>query len=173
MNDGTSVARTAPRGKQNPRGGRRRGAPELNGEYYLGGSQRGHDFRGGRGEPGRQRRGRDDRSHSTFMPDAQLTIRSGRPLDHAPKGCRTDDPSDAEQGDVGRVGQGTSTDHNKPVDEKEVCFICASTIEHWSIAPCNHQTCHICALRLRALYKKLDCAYCKVSNGLFNPPKGG
>lgn len=42
-----------------------------------------------------------------------------------------------------------------------MCFICASKIEHISIAPCNHQTCHICALRLRALYKTRACAHCR------------
>ena len=48
-------------------------------------------------------------------------------------------------------------------EEAEVCFICASPIEHTSIAPCNHQTCHICSLRLRALYKTRACAHCRVS----------
>ena len=47
--------------------------------------------------------------------------------------------------------------------EAEICFICASTVIHNSIAPCNHRTCHICALRLRALYKTRACAHCRVS----------
>lgn len=47
--------------------------------------------------------------------------------------------------------------------EAEVCFICASPAIHNSIAPCNHRTCHICALRLRALYKSRACAHCRVS----------
>lgn len=46
--------------------------------------------------------------------------------------------------------------------EAEVCFICASPVIHNSIAPCNHRTCHICALRLRALYKTRACAHCRV-----------
>ena len=51
---------------------------------------------------------------------------------------------------------------NKEEDvEAEVCFICASTVIHNSIAPCNHRTCHICALRLRALYKTRACAHCR------------
>jgi len=45
--------------------------------------------------------------------------------------------------------------------EAEVCFICASPVVHNSIAPCNHRTCHICALRLRALYKTRACAHCR------------
>ena len=51
----------------------------------------------------------------------------------------------------------------------EICFICASKIEHISIAPCNHQTCHICALRLRALYKTRACAHCRVSRTYIAP----
>jgi hypothetical protein len=47
-------------------------------------------------------------------------------------------------------------------DDGEVCFICASRVEHTSVAPCNHRTCHICALRLRALYKTKACAHCRV-----------
>lgn len=45
--------------------------------------------------------------------------------------------------------------------EAEVCFICASPVSHNSVAPCNHRTCHICALRLRALYKNKTCAHCR------------
>lgn len=45
--------------------------------------------------------------------------------------------------------------------EAEVCFICASPVIHNSIAPCNHRTCHICALRMRALYKTRACAHCR------------
>ncbi|ESZ98246.1 hypothetical protein SBOR_1342 [Sclerotinia borealis F-4128] len=45
--------------------------------------------------------------------------------------------------------------------EAEVCFICASDVEHNAVAPCNHRTCHICALRMRALYKTKDCVHCR------------
>jgi hypothetical protein len=51
-------------------------------------------------------------------------------------------------------------------DDGEICFICASRVEHISISPCNHRTCHICALRLRALYKNKACAHCRVCCGL-------
>lgn len=47
-------------------------------------------------------------------------------------------------------------------DDGEICFICASNVEHTSVSPCNHRTCHICALRLRALYKNKACAHCRV-----------
>ncbi|KAI0964841.1 hypothetical protein F4678DRAFT_454709 [Xylaria arbuscula] len=53
-------------------------------------------------------------------------------------------------------------DDNEGEDvEAEVCFICASAVIHQSVAPCNHRTCHICALRMRALYKNKECAHCR------------
>ncbi|SPO30149.1 uncharacterized protein UTRI_05988 [Ustilago trichophora] len=45
--------------------------------------------------------------------------------------------------------------------EGEVCFICAEPLKLNSVAPCDHRTCHICALRLLVLYKKHECTYCK------------
>ncbi|KAL8770772.1 MAG: hypothetical protein Q9209_003639 [Squamulea sp. 1 TL-2023] len=59
-------------------------------------------------------------------------------------------------------GEAGSTHQTGEVDgDAEVCFICASTVVHNAIAPCNHRTCHICALRLRALYKTRACAHCR------------
>lgn len=49
------------------------------------------------------------------------------------------------------------------VEEVDICFICTSSVVHGSVAPCNHRTCHICALRMRALYKTTACAHCRVS----------
>ncbi|KAK4124373.1 hypothetical protein N657DRAFT_595215 [Parathielavia appendiculata] len=48
-------------------------------------------------------------------------------------------------------------------DDVEVCFICANPISHYSVSSCNHITCHICALRLRALYKNKECPHCRTS----------
>ncbi|KUJ22867.1 uncharacterized protein LY89DRAFT_777890 [Mollisia scopiformis] len=45
--------------------------------------------------------------------------------------------------------------------EAEVCFICASPVMHEAIYPCNHRTCHICSLRMRALYKDKNCVHCR------------
>ncbi|KAI9664992.1 MAG: hypothetical protein M1821_006440 [Bathelium mastoideum] len=58
----------------------------------------------------------------------------------------------------------TSTTATPTEVEAEVCFICASPVEHNSVAPCNHRTCHICALRLRALYKTKACAHCRTNS---------
>lgn len=48
---------------------------------------------------------------------------------------------------------------------ENVCHICAESMDKklYAVAECNHRTCHACALRLRALYKKLDCTFCKAS----------
>lgn len=54
-------------------------------------------------------------------------------------------------------------------DGEEVCFICASRVAHHSVGPCNHRTCHICALRMRALYKDVNCAHCRVSPHALRP----
>lgn len=49
--------------------------------------------------------------------------------------------------------------------EQDLCWICAEPIKYYAVSECNHRTCHVCALRLRALYKKLDCTFCKVRIG--------
>jgi hypothetical protein len=48
--------------------------------------------------------------------------------------------------------------------DAEVCFICASTVQHTAIAPCNHRSCHICSIRMRALYKTKACAHCRTES---------
>lgn len=47
-------------------------------------------------------------------------------------------------------------------EEEAVCWICAEPVKYYAVSSCNHRTCHVCALRLRALYKKKDCTFCKV-----------
>lgn len=41
------------------------------------------------------------------------------------------------------------------------CFICTEPIQFHALGSCNHRVCHVCSLRLRALYKVKSCAYCK------------
>jgi hypothetical protein len=47
--------------------------------------------------------------------------------------------------------------------DMDICWICAEQVKYYAVSECNHKTCHVCALRLRALYKKLECTFCKVS----------
>lgn len=56
-----------------------------------------------------------------------------------------------------------TTEKQADVDESSVCWICAEPVKYYSVSECNHRTCHVCALRLRALYKKSECTFCKVS----------
>ncbi|KAG0265954.1 hypothetical protein DFQ27_000262 [Actinomortierella ambigua] len=48
-----------------------------------------------------------------------------------------------------------------PNAEQHQCFICTENIVIFAVSDCNHRTCHLCSLRLRALYKTKNCAYCK------------
>lgn len=47
----------------------------------------------------------------------------------------------------------------------ELCFICGNSMKerYYSLSPCNNAFCHNCSLRLRALYKSMNCPFCKVS----------
>lgn len=55
-----------------------------------------------------------------------------------------------------------NTDAASQDDDTVLCLICAEPVKYYSISECNHRTCHICAVRLRALYKRQDCTLCKV-----------
>eukprot|EP00158_Paraphelidium_tribonemae_P006822 Partr_v1_DN27986_c1_g1_i1_m11048 putative Zinc finger protein len=46
-------------------------------------------------------------------------------------------------------------------DDDDICPICTDSITIYGFGPCNHRVCHVCCIRLRALYKKLSCALCK------------
>lgn len=47
-------------------------------------------------------------------------------------------------------------------EDTDICFICAENVKYYSVSECNHRTCHVCALRLRALYKKKECTFCNL-----------
>ncbi|KAJ5963940.1 Zinc finger RING-type [Penicillium vulpinum] len=91
---------------------------------------------GGGGDAGRQNRNTDQTSNHDTQPSKAATPATKKPVEAA-----VDD-----------------------ADDGEVCFICASAVEHTSVSPCNHRTCHICALRLRALYKNKACAHCRTES---------
>ena len=73
----------------------------------------------------------------------------------------TKDAENVEGDTRGKQREGGDQAGTEEDVEAEVCFICASPVVHNSVAPCNHRTCHICALRLRALYKTRACAHCR------------
>ncbi|KIW17400.1 hypothetical protein PV08_04594 [Exophiala spinifera] len=114
--------------------------------------------KGGRGKGRGQHRGRDNASnpHSS---ETTAEGSSGRPPGGG-FGARLTEAASTQQGDPLNP-QSKGDEQQVAADDVDVCFICASPIEHVSIAPCNHQTCHICSLRLRALYKTRACAHCR------------
>ncbi|ODV96785.1 hypothetical protein PACTADRAFT_65312 [Pachysolen tannophilus NRRL Y-2460] len=57
-----------------------------------------------------------------------------------------------------------NTEPQEEIDEAEQCIICANRIEYGALTPCNHQTCHICIFRQRALYGKNLCLVCRTEN---------
>ena len=63
-----------------------------------------------------------------------------------------------------KVGGDTSTLPVAPSEtgDIDICWICAEQVKYYAVSECNHRTCHVCALRLRALYKKMECTFCKV-----------
>ena len=119
-------------------------------------------------------RGRGNRGISTHGPssDQHPTQQPYRPSQPAPPQSPLDDIGGGGVHGPGptidvvpREGNERVMESRKEREEDfeaEVCFICASPVEYNSIAPCNHRTCHICALRLRALYKTRACAHCRV-----------
>jgi hypothetical protein len=149
-----------------------RGGGQSEGERHRGQGQRGR----GRGRGGGQRggftpsttevrRGRGGRGGgggrggANAMSAGELSARfSGKPDVEVEQSLGTHGVKKLDGGE-GEVKGGDT--------EAEVCWICASSIVHESIAPCNHRTCHICCLRMRALYKDKNCAHCRVCHFSF------
>ncbi|KAF5866179.1 hypothetical protein ETB97_000713 [Aspergillus alliaceus] len=141
-------------GSQGPkRGGRRgrgRGAGQPSGKVEN--SQQSTDSAGRGSRPrgsGPRRGGGRDKQNRSAPSKEPAPKTSGQPSQVPATGTE----------DKGK--QAAPTDD---ADEGEVCFICASNVEHTSVSPCNHRTCHICALRLRALYKNKACAHCRTES---------
>ncbi|GAA6025087.1 hypothetical protein JCM11491_004775 [Sporobolomyces phaffii] len=54
-----------------------------------------------------------------------------------------------------------NAEHEEEGQGGNTCFICAEPVQYWALGRCNHRTCHTCSIRLRALYKKRECTFCK------------
>lgn len=142
------------------RGGRRRGrgaahqSGQAESQQPLGDNSGRGQRSGGRGGRGRgqNRNANKARTNVNLAPEASGQASSGT----------------AAGGGESKPKQ-TAVTVSEDADAGEICFICASNVEHTSISPCNHRTCHICALRLRALYKNKACAHCRVSYNMITP----
>lgn len=132
----------------------------------------GHGRGGGRrrGRGGAPPSGRSDEPRNTgdgASRGGKSRGRGGRGSGGRDKQRNQDGPEAPETQPTPKVATATVGTKEVPAatddaDDGEICFICASTVEHTSVSPCNHRTCHICALRLRALYKNRGCAHCRV-----------
>lgn len=144
-------------GMPNERGGE--AFAERNGEGLNRGRGRGRGRGGaGRGRGNRDRAGSYNQNTSLGdQPDQTTALPPPQPGGAGVSGARLSRDAAGTQGENGGAGGGEDGDDV----EAEVCFICASPVSHNSVAPCNHRTCHICALRLRALYKTKACAHCR------------
>ncbi|KAF7188267.1 E3 ubiquitin-protein ligase hel2 [Pseudocercospora fuligena] len=182
MATATSTAPTADgAGENQPRGGHRgrgrgRGRGNRGGDrggYQGFSNDRGEDRagldtgrgRGGRGGRGRGRggrggRGNRDRAASNSQQDSAAVQPPPQPGGNGVFGARLTKDAEEKNTQQGEKKEGLEEVAGDDV-EAEVCFICASPVAHQSVAPCNHRTCHICALRLRALYKTKACAHCR------------
>lgn len=160
MADNPASPPTSPRGGNRSRGGFRDSENFPPNSFPH--SDRSRGRRGGRGGRGGRPRGNSYGGKTTMGPVTE----TGQPPDSGGGGSfgdrLTGDASKTQGEEKGKtVSQEDGAAEGEEV-EAEVCFICASPVEHNSVAPCNHRTCHICALRLRALYKNKLCAHCRV-----------
>ncbi|TBU65357.1 hypothetical protein BD310DRAFT_863934 [Dichomitus squalens] len=116
-------------------------------------NSRGRAGAGGGGNRGRRGRG-GSAKHGPPRDPAQNT----KPDTHPALIAQT--PSDKAASSEAAVDSADATTEGA-VEDAAVCWICAEPVKYWSVSECNHRTCHVCALRLRALYKKLECTFCK------------
>jgi hypothetical protein len=120
-------------------------------ERGRGGGSRGRGGQGGAGRGGMQNQSRlQDPSGRSEAP-AQGIMRQNGVI-----------PSEAQSENLKPEAAGNPAEEED--SDVEVCFICAGPVVHNSVSPCNHRTCHICALRMRALYKNRACMHCRVSH---------
>lgn len=148
MSDTGGAAPTGQAGNGPSRGGRGRNGGPRGGRARGRGDGAGSARRGGRG------RGVDGNLSGSAKDDKET---EGPKLAPGAKEAllRPQEPKPKTE-----TGEGQDDDD---ADDDDVCFICANPIQHHAVAPCNHVTCHICALRMRALYKNKDCAHCRTS----------
>ncbi|KAJ3495674.1 hypothetical protein NLJ89_g10589 [Agrocybe chaxingu] len=70
------------------------------------------------------------------------------------------EPGDASS-QVSEVVEQMSAVAVSEAGDSDICWICAEPVKYWAVPECNHRVCHVCAIRLRALYKKMECTFCK------------
>ncbi|EHY51823.1 E3 ubiquitin-protein ligase hel2 [Exophiala dermatitidis] len=157
--------RTAPT-RRGDRSNPRNGSESQDSPHNRNGNTPARGNRGQRGGRGRGRgrgqgQGRDNSVSQTSQQSEPVREDGVERPPRGSFGARLTEAASNPEGDTTDSQPKEKDNAAEETEDGEVCFICASPIEHVSIAPCNHQTCHICALRLRALYKTRACAHCR------------
>ncbi|KAG0277736.1 hypothetical protein BGZ96_002729, partial [Linnemannia gamsii] len=103
--------------------------------------------------------------------DATTMTTGSAPNPRAPRTIAATDPIDLQMGkeaSANAENSATTTTTTDAADDgvEHSCFICTENIVIFAVSDCNHRTCHLCSLRLRALYKTKNCAYCKADQGV-------
>ncbi|KAF9357685.1 hypothetical protein BGX34_009271 [Mortierella sp. NVP85] len=91
------------------------------------------------------------------------------PNPRAPRTIAATDPVNLQSGKntvAEASAAGTTPAEGGEDAEEHSCFICTENIVIFAVSDCNHRTCHLCSLRLRALYKTRDCTYCKAEQSI-------
>ncbi len=143
--DGTRGGRGAPRHKRptQPQDGDNALVDGTSGENRAPRNRRG-------GNKGKGRGGNNNTTEILTPEDLAARFASKPPTD-------TMAPGPPIEKDEGKEGSSAEDD-----DDAEVCFICAGPVVYEALTPCNHRSCHVCALRMRALYKDKKCSHCRV-----------
>ena len=169
--DGNANPTSPPRRRVNR--GRGRGGPRsnLSSTFHTIPSDRGEDRvsidtsnrgRGrGRGRGGRGGRGNRDRTYSQTQTTAPVEGQNPTTAPPPPQPGGGGVLADRLSKNASNNTPGESAQEGTGEADAELCFICANPVVHNSVAPCDHRTCHICALRMRALYKTKACAHCR------------
>ncbi|KAI5820821.1 hypothetical protein BZA77DRAFT_222168, partial [Pyronema omphalodes] len=50
------------------------------------------------------------------------------------------------------------------MDGGRTCDVCGDVVRYSAITPCNHSTCHVCSLRMRALFRNKACVICRTES---------
>ncbi|CED83156.1 Predicted E3 ubiquitin ligase [Phaffia rhodozyma] len=123
-------------------------------------SSRRYNFSGKLTSSGSSNRTLTDENTNTAAP-SQASLR--RPDLPSPSPSYTSSSVSSVESSLPAQQQVESSNGSVERDE-DLCFICAEPFKYYAVGVCNHRTCHVCSLRLRALYKKTECTYCKADN---------
>ncbi|KAF9164407.1 hypothetical protein BGX21_011286 [Mortierella sp. AD011] len=138
--------------------------PRKSGSHRRGGRS---NHQASQGDSSTKAKGPNTHRHDNRKKEKEKADGSA-PTPRAPKTIAPTDPIDLS---VGRLLPTNSASTETPADsensaEQHSCFICTENIIIFAVSDCNHRTCHLCSLRLRALYKTKNCTYCKADQGI-------